>query len=269
MELSENVQNLFFVLEYTGVALAATVGGTVAKRMHFDVIGFAFIAMISSLSGGMLRDALLNDAPAAALTNPGYLITATIGAAVAYTVNLGGRVWDKFRFYADVITIGVWAVAGTIKGLSNGLGWVACVLLAIITAVGGTLMRDVVLRRIPSLFTEQKMYVLPAIVSSLLLLGFNHFGMLYHGMLASAAAAPILAMVVYFGGNYLRRGRMPERPLEARIGQALGVEDDPDEPHASAENVVAALDSASDEQLLQAVRVLLRNEVKERSEAKA
>lgn len=268
MELSENVQTLFFVLEYTGVALAATVGGTVAKRMHFDIIGFTFIALISSLAGGMIRDALLSDAPAAALTNPGYLITATCGAAVAYTVNLDGKLWDNFRFYADTITIGVWAVAGTIKGLANDLGWVSCVLLAVITAVGGTLMRDVVLRRIPSLFTEQKMYVLPAIVASLLLLVFNHFGLLYQGMLASAVAGPALAMAVYFGDNYLRRGRAPERPLEARIGQALGVEDNPDAPHESAANVVAALDNASDEQLLQAVRVLLRNEVQERSEAK-
>ena len=82
MDVSDNVGNLYFVLEYTGVLLASTIGGTVAKRMNFDIVGFAFIAYLSSLSGGFIRDAILSNGPAAALTNPGYLITATIGALV-------------------------------------------------------------------------------------------------------------------------------------------------------------------------------------------
>ena len=66
MDFSDDVGTLYFVLEYTGVLLAATIGGTVAKRMNFDIVGFAFVALISSLSGGLMRDAILNDGPAAA-----------------------------------------------------------------------------------------------------------------------------------------------------------------------------------------------------------
>lgn len=271
MELSENVQTLFFVLEYTGVGLAATVGGTIAKRMNFDIIGFAFIALISSLSGGLIRDAILNDGPAAALTHPGYLITATAGALFAYFVNLGGKVWETFRFYADLTTIGVWAVGGTLKALASGLNWVPCVLLAIITAIGGTLVRDVVLRRIPALFTEQKMYVIPAIVASVVMLGFNHFGMLHAGMLVAAVIAPVLAVALYVGGDYVRAldSKRTERPLEEKLADALGLEGDYDGPEDAAGEVVAALDRASDAQLVAALRVLLRNEVEERTEAKA
>ena len=270
MELSDNVTSLFFILEYTGVALAATVGGTIAKRMHFDIVGFAFIALVSSLAGGLIRDALLNDGPAAALSNPGYLITATCGAVVAYVANLDSRAWDRFRFYADVVTIGVWAVAGTIKGLQAGLSWVPCVLLAVITAVGGTMSRDIVLRRVPSLFTEQKMYVLPAIVSSVTLLVFNHFALLYQGMLASAIAAPVLAVAVYFGGGYLnrRRGIEPELAVEAQISEALGIENDDANPHATADAAARAVDEASDEQLLAALRIMLRDDVLMRAQTK-
>ena len=271
MELSENVQTLFFVLEYTGVGLAATIGGTIAKRMNFDIIGFAFVALISSLSGGLIRDAVLNDGPAAALTHPGYIITATAGALFAYLVDLGGKAWETFRFYADLTTIGVWAVGGTLKALANGLNWVPCVILAIITAIGGTLVRDVVLRRIPSLFTEQKMYVLPAIAASVVMLVFNHFGMLYGGMLVAAVVAPILAVALNFGGRYITAldAKRTERPLEEKLADALGLESDFDGPEEAAGEVVAALDAASDTQLVAALRVLLRNEVKERTEAKA
>lgn len=270
METSDTVGNLYFVLEYTGVLLAATVGGTVAKRMNFDIVGFAFIAYISSLSGGFIRDAILNDGPAAALTNPGYLITATVGAAIAYTVNLHGRLWERFRFYADVVTIGVWAVAGTLKGLLADLNWVPCLLLAVITATGGTLARDIVLRRVPSLFTSQKMTVFPAIISSVILLVMNHFGLVREGMLAAAIAAPIFAIAVYYGGDRIAffQPRHIERPLEQKIGDALGVPTDSKHPEQSGEEVTRALEDASDQELIKALRIMLQNEVQERTETK-
>ena len=270
METSDTVGNLYFVLEYTGVLLAATVGGTVAKRMNFDIVGFAFIAYISSLSGGFMRDAILNDGPAAALTNPGYLITATVGAAIAYTVNLHGRLWERFRFYADVVTIGVWAVAGTLKGLLADLNWVPCLLLAVITATGGTLARDIVLRRVPSLFTSQKMTVFPAIISSAILLVMNHFDLVREGMLAAAIAAPIFAIAVYYGGDRIAffQTRHIERPLEQKIDDALGVSTDSKHPEQSGEDVTRALEGASDQELIKALRIMLQNEVQERTETK-
>ena len=270
METSDTVGNLYFVLEYTGVLLAATVGGTVAKRMNFDIVGFAFIAYISSLSGGFIRDAILNDGPAAALTNPGYLITATVGAAIAYTVNLHGTLWERFRFYADVVTIGVWAVAGTLKGLLADLNWVPCLLLAVITATGGTLARDIVLRRVPSLFTSQKMTVFPAIISSVILLVMNHFDLVREGMLAAAIAAPIFAIAVYYGGDRIAffQPRHIERPLEQKIGDALGVSTDSKPPEQSGEDVTRALEDASDQELIKALRIMLQNEVQERTESK-
>ena len=270
MELSDFAGDLYFVLEYTGVLLAATVGGTVAKRMNFDIVGFAFIALISSLSGGLIRDAILNDGPAAALTNPGYLITATIGGAIAYTIKLKGKLWEKFRFYADVITIGVWAVAGTLKGLVAELTWVPCILLAVLTATGGTAMRDIVLRQVPTLFTSQKMTVFPAIISSAILLVFNAFGLVWQGMLAAAIAAPIFAFAVYYGGDRIPmlQTRQIERPLEDKLGRALGVTTDPSNPADSGEEVSRALEEASNNELLAAIRLYMQNELRERTGSK-
>lgn len=273
MEASENVGNLFFVLEYTGVALAATVGGTVAKRMNFDIVGFAFIALISSLAGGLIRDAILNDGPAAALQNPGYLITATIGALAAYFINFRGKMWDNFRFYADVITVGVWAVGGTLKGLQAELSWVPCILLAVVTSIGGTLIRDVVLRRIPGLFTSQKMYVFPAILASAMMLILNHFGLVWQGMLASAVAAPVLSMLVYWRGRHHpeQDHAHHERPLETKLGDAMGIETDPnnDDAETIANRLEEQLDQMTDEQVVDTLRALLISEVRHRAETKS
>lgn len=271
MDVSDNVGNLYFVLEYTGVLLASTIGGTVAKRMNFDIVGFAFIAYLSSLSGGFIRDAILSNGPAAALTNPGYLITATIGALIAYFGNLHGKVWENFRFYADITTIGVWAVGGTLKGLMADLNFVPCILLAVITATGGTMMRDIALRRVPSLFTSEKMTVFPAIISSVIMLVLNRFDLVWQGMLAAAIAAPIFAAAVYFGGDRLSmfQTKHTERPLEKKIGDALGVDTKHENSEDTGDDVTRALEDATDEELIAALRVMLKNEVLARTESKA
>ena len=217
MDFSDDVGTLYFVLEYTGVLLAATIGGL-----------------------------------------------------IAYFAPLRGKLWENFRFYADVVTIGVWAVGGTIKGLEAELSWVPCVLLAVITATGGTLARDGVLRQIPALFTSEKMTVFPAIIASVIMLVLNRFDLVWEGMLAAAIAAPLFALAVYFGGDKLLglQTKRIERPLEEKIGEALGVDTDSRRPAESGKEVRNALESASDEQLIQALRVMLQNEVRESTEAK-
>mgnify|MGYP002651911489 CR=1 FL=1 len=77
----------------------------------------------------------------------GVAVTGTmlVNTLMAYSVIRKGWKWP------------MWAVAGTLKGLVADLSWVPCLLLAVITATGGTMMRDIALRRVPSLFTCQKM----------------------------------------------------------------------------------------------------------------
>lgn len=204
-DFSQEVYTLYFVLEYIGVFLAAVVGGTIAKREEYDIVGFLVVALVSSLAGGLIRDAVLNDGPAAVLRTPGYLITASLGAAVAFLVTFTDKFWDNFRFYADVVTIGVWGVVGATRGIENDLPWISIILLGVLTAVGGSLTRDVMLGKLPSLLTEQKMLVFPAIVASVILSVFNTYGFMWKGMIVAAVAGPVLSMAVYGLSTWRRR----------------------------------------------------------------
>lgn len=196
-DFSQEVYTLYFVLEYIGVFLAAVVGGTIAKREEYDIVGFLVVALVSSLAGGLIRDAVLNDGPAAVLRTPGYLITASVGAAVAFLVTFKDKFWENFRFYADVVTIGVWGVVGATRAIENDLPWISIILLGVVTAVGGSLTRDVMLGKLPSLLTEQKMLVFPAIMASVILSVFNQYGFMWKGMIVAAVAGPVLSIAVY------------------------------------------------------------------------
>ena len=93
---------VYRVLELIGVFLAALVGGTVARTMKFDIVGFLIIAVVSALAGGALRDTLINSGLVAALDSPEYVWTAMAGAAVAFVTRLHGFFWTIFHYHADM-----------------------------------------------------------------------------------------------------------------------------------------------------------------------
>ncbi|WP_165164200.1 TRIC cation channel family protein [Corynebacterium qintianiae] len=262
-QIPAHVETLYFVLEYTGVFLAALVGGTVAKRMNLDIVGFYVIALVSALAGSFIRDAMLSDGPAAALQSPGYMAAATTGALVAYVVDFKAQKWATFRFYMDVVTIGVWAVVGVTRAVSNDLPWISCIVIGVVTATGGSFARDVILGKIPSLFTSQKMYVFPAVLASAVMLGFHHAGRDAVGMVAAAVAGSVLAMVVYWLGAFVPSKKVESREIDAirnEFAERRGADLDDDA-------LADAITSSSDAEFVGVLRALYLGKAREGANA--
>src|SRR5215218_770489 len=138
--------------------------GQHAERL--DPVGFAVLAILSGLGGGLIRDTLLQRGTPVALVDIAYVLTALAGAALAFVLHVEGRAWDRLFPFVDALAIGCWAAVGAQKTLGFGLGWLPAVLLGTITAVGGGMVRDVVLRRIPAIFGGTTLYATSALVAS-------------------------------------------------------------------------------------------------------
>lgn len=80
--------------DLTGVVGNAILGGILARKAQLDFVGFAVLAVLSGLGGGMLRDTLLQHGTPVALTDYAYLLCALGGAVVAFFVTVEGRVWN-------------------------------------------------------------------------------------------------------------------------------------------------------------------------------
>jgi len=160
------VTDVFRVLDLTGVFANAVLGGVIARRENLDPVGFATLAVVSGLGGGLIRDTLLQHGTPIALTDYAYLLTAFAGAALAYAVHVEGRVWDRVWPVVDALALGAWAAAGAQKTLAVGLGWLPAVLLGTITAVGGGAVRDVVLRRVPGVLGGNTLYATCALAGA-------------------------------------------------------------------------------------------------------
>ncbi len=153
-------------LDLTGVLANAVLGGVIARSARLDVVGFATMAIVSGLGGGIIRDVLLQRGTPVALTDYSYVLIATAGGAIAFLVKVQGRLWDRAWPLIDALAVGCWAAAGAQKTLTFGLGWLPAVLLGTITAVGGGFARDVVLRRVPGILGGNTLYATCALVAS-------------------------------------------------------------------------------------------------------
>lgn len=156
--LSIQTSDIIRFIDLLGVATNALLGGAMARVARLDAVGFIVLAILSGMGGGIIRDMMLQRGTVAALTDEWYLIIALAAAGVAWLIKTEGPVWDKLFPYLDALALGTWSATGALKALSFGLDWIPAVLLGTITAVGGGFMRDVVLRRVPTVLGGNTLY---------------------------------------------------------------------------------------------------------------
>ena len=200
---------LILILDLLGVFANGLLGGAVARSMDLDLFGYAAMGLCSGLGGGIIRDVLLEHGTPVALTNPAYIPTALAGAAVAFLVQVEHKAWDRAFVGVDAAALSLWATAGALKALNDGLGWLPGVLIGTVTAIGGAITRDVMLQRVPAVFTRgTTLYATVAIVVAAIQVVFARTPGLSAGTGTTVAIAvgAVLRLLAYWRGWQLPSG---------------------------------------------------------------
>ncbi|QYM79052.1 TRIC cation channel family protein [Horticoccus luteus] len=145
----------------------AMTGALAAIKRGYDVVGLFFLALASGIGGGLLRDALFIRASSTALlTNPAYIYVVLAGVVAAMA--LGSHVHRFRRVIAliDALGLGAYACFGVQKSLHAGLAAPAAVLVGVINAAGGGLVRDLLTGEEPLVFRPGQFYVLAALLGA-------------------------------------------------------------------------------------------------------
>jgi len=124
---------------------------------RFDLVGVIAVAILTGLGGGIVRDLLLAVGRPAAMEDK-YILTAIAAVVTALIIGRWFKSAVNTVVFLDSVAMSLFAIAGTYKATVNLTSDLVAVLLGIITAVGGGVLRDVVCRITPQIFSGGPLY---------------------------------------------------------------------------------------------------------------
>ncbi|PWJ93623.1 putative membrane protein YeiH [Mesorhizobium loti] len=206
--------NPIALLDYAGVAVFAATGALAASRKQLDIIGFLFLASVTGIGGGTLRDVILN-LPVFWVANSGYvLICAAVAVLVFFSAHRVESRW-KWLLWLDAIGLAAFSVMGAAKGLAITGSPVVSVVTGVLTATFGGILRDLLAGE-PSVLLRPEIYVTAALAGAgLYTLGdFAGLPPLASDLAGFAAAFFVRGGALKFGWSFpsykSRPGRRPE-----------------------------------------------------------
>ncbi|MGE0598480.1 MAG: trimeric intracellular cation channel family protein [Dehalococcoidia bacterium] len=137
------------ILDRVGLVAFALSGVEVGARRRLDVFGLMVMGVITAAGGGVMRDVILGRLPLL-FDKPDYFLWAFGGAVVGIVL-----VWRRRRVHRVVLAVadsgglGAFAAAGALAAIRYDLAFPAIILIAVLTATGGGVIRDLMADRVP------------------------------------------------------------------------------------------------------------------------
>jgi uncharacterized membrane protein YeiH len=153
-------------LDYAAVAVFALTGALAASRSQLDIVGFIFMACLTAVGGGTLRDLIL-DRNVFWLVDPVNLGIATTAAVIVFFAAHRLESRHRVLLWVDALALSVAVPAGVAVAVADGQGWPVVLVMGMITGCMGGLMRDVVCNEVPLVLKQGELYVTCAFAGAL------------------------------------------------------------------------------------------------------
>lgn len=163
-------------------------------RRRYDIVGVFFLALASGIGGGLIRDGVFiqNSGPTPLLTDARYIEVVVSATVVGILFGRHLHSFQRTIAVVDAIGLGAYAVFGVQKSLEAGLAIPAALLIGVINASGGGLLRDIITGEEPLVFRPGQFYVLTALA------GATSFVFLTTQTPLAATPAALIAIVLTF-----------------------------------------------------------------------
>ena len=195
----------------TGVEAAAVIafalsGLLEAARKRLDAVGVCVVAGLTAFGGGTLRDVLLDRRPFFWVEHSAWLwvLLALCVAAMFFMRARHFAPTERAMQWPDALGLGLFSATGTQLALAQGLPAIVAVLMGVITAVFGGVLRDIVCNQIPSAFSDHRPYAVCAFAGGWVLVGAQALALPDGwGLLSAAAVASGLRAAALLTGYQL------------------------------------------------------------------
>lgn len=170
------MDRLLHALDLVGVFVFALSGGLTAARNRLDLVGFLFVAAVTGIGGGTLRDLLLDRGPVFWVDEPIYLWLTSAAALLAFILAPRLERGQAVLLWADAAGLAAFSVMGAGTALETGADPAVAVLMGTMTATFGGLIRDIVCSE-PPLILRREIYATAAAAGAAVLVAGDASGL--------------------------------------------------------------------------------------------
>ena len=210
------VSALLVAFDVGGTFVFALSGATAGVKHRLDLFGVLVLSFAAGNSGGIARDLMIGAIPPAAISDWRYIAVSILAGLVTfYWYRIINRLSSPVLVF-DAAGLGLFAVAGASKALAFHAGPVAATLLGMLTGIGGGMVRDVLVREIPTVLRTE-LYAVAALIGAAVVV----IGNVLH---VPASAADVAGAVLCFGLRF----------MAMRLGWQLPVARPPEESKPTA-----------------------------------
>jgi uncharacterized membrane protein YeiH len=194
------------ILDYVGTMAFAVSGALKGVRKELDIFGVVVLAVVTAIGGGTIRDTLL-DLPVFWLADSTYVLLSLAMAIGVFVLFRLAQKTERSVLLFDALGLGVFTAIGAMKAAAAGLGIVGMVTMALLTGVGGGVLRDVLAGDVPVVLREE-IYASASIAGGLIFALAAHVGL---PEAVGVTVAVIITVAIRVVSIYMG-WRLPSRP---------------------------------------------------------
>ena len=184
------LSNTQIAIEAAATVAFALSGLIAAARKRLDAVGVCVVAWLAAFGGGTLRDILLDRRPFFWVQHAAWLwvLLALCIAAMVFMRTRHFEPTERAMQWPDALGLGLFTAGGTQIALDASMPAIVAVLMGMVTAVFGGVMRDIVCNEIPRAFRDHQPYAVCSFAGGWVMVGAQAFDVPQWGSLVAAAA---------------------------------------------------------------------------------
>ena len=191
---------ILFIFEMVGTVAFAVSGAMIAIKKRVDIFGVIVLSAMTALGGGIVRDILIGHLPPTMFSDYRYVMVAVITSVLVFIIasifrepyQKSEKTVDAVNNIFDALGLGVFTVMGAKVAIESGftVNGILVVCLAVVTGVGGGLIRDVMLMEIPFVL-KKRIYAVASI------LGGTAYHLMYINGINIRFASVVAVLIVF------------------------------------------------------------------------
>lgn len=146
---------LLYAFDLLGTAAFAASGALAGIRRDMDVFGVLVLGLVTATGGGTLRDLLLGDNPPFIFKDETYLYLSVTVSLLVFIFHHRLEFLTHPLTYFDAVGLGTFVVIGTYKAIEFRLGFFGAIIMGVMTATAGGMLRDLLSAKVPMVLQRE------------------------------------------------------------------------------------------------------------------